>query len=473
MSAVWQLWLQLWRRMPVLAGLATLMWLVGMILVVCAFAGHRAHALALAGLPLTLFGSWFWHIGQGQILRGVCRSESLLLPHFRRRLGLAAIADALQWVVVPMLLAWAVGLPHVVLIGAGALLAAAIGLASGTGRKASLLIWVVFIAVGWKPDLGLELGRAALQAPLTAVLAVLLAALILRMILAPLLEIRDSEPAASPLESTGLGRMSNTSSDGTAPPRGAIGKRIAALFDRSSQRAMERALARYRVRPIGARRMALVRTLLLPHDNPAAIMLRLVIVAAMVTLYFFVIQHRPHYSAAVIGAYAVLLSLSRFPQLGRGMQRMRPNLADLYLTLAPDTRNEYQKTLADALLVLVPISMVTALAYTTLGIVLAHAAEPVRMLLTAAIVAAGASLVALAIHLIGPEGSLGRSLINVVLIVGAMATYWGGYVLMGLVGLVLGGVVLALVTISFGAGVWFAAQREYGRRDPNFDAPLG
>ena len=89
------------------------------------------------------------------------------------------------------------------------------------------------------------------------------------------------------------------------------------------------------------------------------------------------------------------------------MLRMRPNLADLYLTLAPATRSDYQKTLANALLVLVPISVVTALAYTTLGIVLVHAAEP------------GAHAADCSdrrhrqpawwrwpIHLIGPEGTL-------------------------------------------------------------------
>ena len=31
---------------------------------------------------------------------------------------------------------------------------------------------------------------------------------------------------------------------------------------------------------------------------------------------------------------------------------------------------------------------------------------------------------------------------------------------------------LALVSLGFGLGVWFAAQREYQRREPCFDAPL-
>lgn len=351
------------------------------------------------------------------------------------------------------------------------MLAAAIGLASGTGRRAGVLIWLVLIAAGWMPQLAGKLALAALHSPLTPVLLLLASGLILKLVLRPMLRIDDSEPDVSPLESTGLNRLQSPSVDGRAP-RGAIGKRINVWFDGMAQRAMERALLTYRGHPGERQRMALIRSLLLPHDNPPAIALRLALVAAMVTLYFVVIQHRPHYNAAVIGAYAVVLSLSRFPQLGRGMLRMRPNLADLYLTLAPASRSDYQKTLVDALLLLVPVTALSALAYTALGIVLVHATEPGRMLLTAAIVAVAGSLVALAVHLIGPEGSFGRGLVNIVVVLGAMATYWGGYVLLGALGLGFGGALLALLTISFGFGVWFAAQREYQRRAPCFDAPL-
>jgi hypothetical protein len=119
----------------------------------------------------------------------------------------------------------------------------------------------------------------------------------------------------------------------------------------------------------------------------------------------------------------------------------------------------------------VPVTALSALAYTALGIVLVHATEPGRMLLTALIVGTAGSLVALAVHLIGPESSFGRGLVNIVVVLGAMAAYWGGYVLLGLVGLAWGAGLLALLSISFGAGAWFAAQREYQRRTPCFDPP--
>lgn len=469
MKAEWQLWLQLWRRMPILVVLALALWLGGMGVLIWAMPDDQA--LAGLGISMAAFGNWFWHLGQGQVLRGVCRPESFLLPHFTRRLAGLAALSIMQWVALPALLALLCDLPHVLLMGTGMLFVAAIGLASGTGRRAGMLIWLVFIAAGWMPNVMAQIGLTALRSSLTPLLLLLASALVLKLVLRPLLRIDDADTETSPLESTGLGRLGPASVEGTPAPRGAVTRRVNALFDRSSQRAMERALANYRRRPGNSQRLALVRSLLLPHDNPPAIALRLLIVAAMVTLYFFVIQHRPHYNAAVIGAYAVLLSLSRFPQLGRGMLRMRPNLADLYLTLAPASRSDYQKMLVDALLVLVPVTVLSALAYTALGIVLVHATEPVRMLLTAAIVAVASSLVALAVHLIGPEGSFGRGAVNIVVVLGAMAAYWGGYTLLGAIGLPMGALLLALLTISFGFGVWFAAQREYQRRDPCFDAP--
>ncbi|OZB62180.1 MAG: hypothetical protein B7X39_19195 [Lysobacterales bacterium 14-68-21] len=468
MRAVWQLSLLLWRQMAVLVVLTGGLWLCGMGLLAWSVRGDTG--LAGIGINVIVFGGWFWHVGQGQVLRGLCRPESFLLPGFRNRLAGAGALDLLLWAGLPAALAALCGVHYATLTAAGLLLVMAVGLASGTGKPVGLLIWAGFIAVIWKPQLAERVVDIALRSPWTPALLALAAMLALRLVFRPLLRIEDIEPDTSPLESTGLGRMRSRATEGR-PARGAIAKRIQGWFDGTAQRAMERAMAAYRRHPGARQRMALIRSLLLPHDNPEAIALRMVLVAAIVAAYFFAILHRPHYNAAVIGAYAVLLSLSRFPQLGRGMLRMRPNLADLYLTLAPASRSEYQKTLVHALLLLVPVTVLSALAYTALGIVLVHATEPGRMLLTAAIVGAAASLVALAVHLIGPEGSFGRGVVNLVVVLGAMGSYWGGYVLLGLLGMELGGALLALVAISFGLGVWFAAQREYQRRTPCFDPP--
>ncbi|PWK86626.1 hypothetical protein [Fulvimonas soli] len=468
MSAVWQLWLQLWKRLPVLAALASLLWLAALALPPWLGDGSAALLLPLGGL-----GSLFWHLGLGMVLRGLCRPEILLLPGFRRALLWLGLLDLAQWVLLPALLAAVAGLPHLPVIAAGGVLVAAFGLAGGSGRRTGLAFWAIAIAAGWMPRAAAQLAQALLASPLTPALLLATAALLLTWALRPLLRVTDLPVQDSPLESTSLGRANAVRGDGTPPARGALGRRLRGLFDQAAQRALERALARYRRSPGAAQRLALVRRLLLPHDNPEAIVLRLAVVAAFVTFYFFAAMHRQRFSAAAVGAYAILLALSRFPQLGRGMLRMRPNLADLYLTLAPRTRGEYQKTVADALWLLVPVSTLTALAYTLLGIALVHAAEPGRMLVAAAIVGAAASLVALGVHLIGPEGNVGRGLVNLVVVLGAMLAYWGGYWLLGALGLALGAATLGVLALSFGVAVWFAAQKEYQQREPRFDAPLG
>ena len=470
MRAVWQLWLQPWRQTTVIAVLMQLAWLGGAAALGCvpAFGTGAAGAAAL----LFGFGAWFWFTMLGLCLRGLCRPESFLLPGFRRRLDWVGALEIAQWALLPMLAALLLGAPHAVLGGAAILLLAAIGLAASSARYINLLVWGLFVLAGWRPGLASQVGRALVASPWAVPLALLLAVLIASLGLRAMLRIEDRETDSSPLENAQLGRSRGRGMDGTPVRRGKLGKRIGAIFDGTSQRAMEQALARYRRKPTWRLRMVLVRRLLLPHDNPQAIALRLLLVAAIVTFYVVAVMHRQRFNAVTVGAYAILLGLSRFPQLGRGMRQMRPNLADLYLTLAPPTRADYQQTLLDALAILVPITVLSTLAYTGLGIVLTHAAEPVRMLLDAAIVSVGASLTALAVHLIGPEGSFGRGVVDLVVTFGGMAVYWGGYWLLGALGLAFGSAALLLVTLGFGLGVWTSARREYLRRPPCFDAPL-
>lgn len=470
MKALWQLWRLPFRQMAVGAVLLQLAWLAGAVLLGCV----PATDASLAGVAAMLFafGAWFWFTLLGMCLRGLCRPESFLLPGFRQRLARMGALQVAQWVLLPTLAALVLGVPHALLGGAGLLLLAAIGLAASSARYISLVVWGVFMLAGWQPGMAGAAVKVLIASAWAVPLALLLAVLIASLGLRPLLRIEDRETDSSPLENAQLGRARARNLDGTPARRGKLGQRIGAIFDGTSQRAMEQALARYRAKPGWHLRTVLVRRLLLPHDNPQAIALRLLMVAAIVTFYVVAVMHRQRFNAAVVGAYAILLGLARFPQLGRGMRQMRPNLADLYLTLAPPTRTDYQQTLLDALVVLVPITVLSTVAYTGLGIVLTHAAEPARMLLAGAIVSVGASLTALAVHLVGPESGFGRGVVDVVVTVGAMAVYWGGYWLLGALGLTIGGGLLLLVTLGFGLGVWSSARREYLRRPPCFDAPL-
>ncbi|GFZ92422.1 hypothetical protein [Dyella caseinilytica] len=471
MKAWWQLLLQLFLRMPVLVLIACGLWVAALYFAVQWLHGEpRIGTLAVA---LFSIATWAWHIGQGQNLRGLCVPESFLLPRFRQRLLEYGAIDAVLWVLLPLLLAVLLQLPHILLIASGLLLIATLGLIMGCNPRASLFIWPAFIVLGWAPALVSQVIKVAIDSPLTPLLILAVTALLLKLSITPLLRIEDRETGQSPMESTGLDRGQMRSAPGEPSRRGNFAKRILELYDQTAQRTMQRALNAYKLHPSVTRRMVLVRRLLLPHDNPEAIALRIVLVAVFVCFYVFAVMHRQHFEPQIIGAYAVMLSISRFPQLSVGLIRMRPNMADLYLTLAPETRAEYQKTVSDALLVLIPISMLTALVYTSLGIVLVHAADPWHMLFVAAVVSASASLAALALHLIGPEGKTGRTIANLVVVMGVMAVYWGGYWLVGTAGYLIGGSVLAVITLSFGFGVWFAAQREYQQRSPRFDAPMG
>lgn len=471
MTVYWQVWLQLLRRMPLLVLLSGVFGAGSLYFIAQWLQGEPRMGVPAA----TLFAgaAWIWHVGQGLNLRGLCVPESFLLPHFRRRLLEYGAIDAAIWIVLPLLVFVALKLPHIALMTSGLLLMAALGLTMGCNPRMGIWIWPLFIVLGWAPTLVAQAIRVAAASPLTPLLLLAVAALLLKLSITPLLRIEDRETGRSPMESTGMDRGQMRSTPGEPSRRGAFNKRIGALYDHTSQRAMQRALSAYKRHPDFTRRMVLVRRLLLPHDNPEAIVLRMALVAVFVCFYFFAVMHRQHFQPTIIGAYAVMLSISRFPQLNLGLTRMRPNMADLYLTLAPDTRAEYQKTVSDALLVLIPISMLSALVYTSLGVVLVHAADPWHMLLVAAIVSSSASMAALALHLIGPEGKTGRTIVNIVVLFGVMAVYWGGYWMVGAAGYLIGGGMLALIALSFGFGVLFAAQREYQQRAPRFDAPIG
>ncbi|WP_233839839.1 hypothetical protein [Dyella sp. 2HG41-7] len=471
MNVTWQLWLQLFRRAPLLVVLAHALLLASLYFAIHWLRGEQ-RALYMAA-PLFGFATWLWHTGQGYNLRGVCTPESFLLPHFRRRLLEYGAIDVALWVVLPLTIAAFAKAPFLSFMASGLVLVASFGVTMGCNPRAGIILWPAAIALGWMPALVNTLAKQALHSPLTPWLFLAIAALLLRLSTAPLMRIEDRETDSSPLESTSLGRMQSRNIPGESRRKGFLGKRIAGLYDHAAHRAMQRALTAYQSHPTWRRRTLLVRRLLLPNDNPEAIALRIALVAIIVFFYFFVMMHRPHFQPTVIGAYAIALCISRFPQLNIGMARMRPNMADLYLTLAPDTRAEYQKTIADALLVLVPISVLTALVYTALGAVLVHAPDPWRMLFVAAIVSLAASLVALSLHLIGPEGTTGRTIVNFVVMFGVMGVYWGGYWLVNTLGYAIGGGLLTLVTLGFGGATRFAAEREYLARPPRFDAPIG
>jgi hypothetical protein len=465
MNAACRLLVLVLSRMWVASALVIALFLGGLVMMVWLHAPQLILAAAAAG--------WLWHMMAGMTLRDLLRPETLLLPDFRRHLALAGAIDVALAIVLPIGLMLALGgTDHVLLATAGMLLALAFGLATGTGLRVTLLFWLAFIVAGWKPGLSAMVARAALASSWTPWLLALFAALLLRLTLRPLFVIADRRHDESPLDAMADGRKPVQAADGAPRRRGWIHRQLNRLADFTAQRAMHAALARFRRRPSALARLNLIRSVLLPHDNAAAVGLRLLLMAAIGTAYFLATHAGQRWQAGYVGGYAVILGIGRFNAIGQGMLRMRPNLADLYMTLAPSTRAEFQATLADVMQWLIVVAVFSSVAYAGLVVLLLHVGNPAQLLLAAGISSVAASLCALAAQLIGPESTFGRVVVQLLVLAGAVGTYALSYWLLGLFGLGWGSAAALALTLPFGIGTWLAARREYLGRPPCFDVPL-
>ncbi len=452
-------------RMPAGMAVAGLAWLASVALI------PVLHAIAIPFIGMT---TWLVGMLLGLTLRTLMRADTLLLPDFARVLGRAGLLHTLVLVVAPALLVavFTRDLHLALLTGAVQLLAAALGLASGTGIRVVLFAWVAFPLLGL---LSADMHAALLHAVTTSywapLLAVLLAVLILHFTLRPVLTVSDRDEDDSPMQAIADGRKPASTASGMPQQRGFIGRKLKPILDGTAQRNLERSIARLHKRPGGAARMGVIRAVLLPHDNLQGIAVNLLVTTLIAALYFTLIHHDDGMDAGFLASYSVLIGMSRFAAVGRGMVKMQPNLADLYLTLAPETHAEFQATIADALLKLVAVTTLNCVVYSVLIAVLLHAGAPAELALTALIVGTGASFGALAAHLVGPASQSGRTLVQIVLLVGAMLVYNLVLWLMHRFGVVAGGLAGIAICLPFGLGAWHYARREYLSRRPCFDVP--
>lgn len=467
MRAVWKLLGLPARQMPVALALTLVLYLAAL---AATLVTGQAPWIVTAGVAM-----FFWHILAGIALRGVMRAETRMLPHFRRRLLQAGLLDLAAGVLVPVLLgAWAIPalLPHAALAFAGLLMIAAVGLASGTGMRAVMLSWVVVVALGWFPKFTARIGHLALHSPFTppilAVLAIMLAFLALR----PLLRLDDREITESPLGTSLGGSPSRFAGSAPSRPRSWTGRLMSRILEGHAQTFLDHALQRYRRDPNARHRTALVRAVLLPHDSPRAVLMQLVVIGLVATFYFFATHAGTRWNAAYVGAYAVFVGTARFNTVGRGLKRMRANLAELYMTLAPRTRAEFQATLMDALAWLIAVSLFYCLALGLLVAVLMHVQHPAHLLLAVLISGAASAMFGFSAFLIGPESTSAQVIMRLVLMLFYVGLYALAYWLLVRFGLVTGTLLAMLLTLPFGIGTWRSARREYLRRTPRFDAPL-
>lgn len=452
------------QRLPLAASLLGLLLLA--VLASLATAAWRASDTLLSlAVMLLMAANLVWHLLAGWMLRELPRDEQWLLPGLRRRLIRLGLWQGLAWMVPGALLGgWQSGWSDGLLLGALGLLLAALGLCLGAGRAVAL--WLSLAALVLNALAPAWLHHPALWlSPAGTALVFALALLLLWLALRPLGRLKDRAPAPSPLQALPAGQAA----DGGARPR--LWRRLLGLFEALAERAMYRQLERYRRQSSPRRRIALVRSLLLPHDNAAAIALRLLGLGVLVGGYFLLRRHNPQQDASFVVCYSLLVALTRFTQIGRGLQRLQPHLADLYLTLAPVEHADYQRSVAGALRVLVPQAVIQALGFALLGLLVLHQGNPLPLLWLCLIVASCYALVALTLQLIGPQGPVGRGLLNALVVGAAAMTFSLGRWLVELFGVLPGGLLLAVPALSFALGVGYAAQQEYLRRRPCFDAP--
>jgi len=465
MSATRALILLPLRRMPLGAGVLVLLLGGGAGLLLMA-GWHHSSSIAALALAMLMAANLVWHLLAGSQLRELSRREHWLMPKFKQRLLSLGLAGLLGWSLpAGAIVAVLDGARQGGLIAAASVLLSAFGLCLGSGRALALWLGLAMMAADALAP-GLLRNPMFWHSPLAIGVLLALALALLRLALHPLGRVQDADHAQAPLAAV----QPAPALQGGKRPR--FWRALIDLFDALADRAMQRQLRRYRQQPTPARRLRLVRSLLLPHDNLPATVLRLFGIGVLVMGYVaFRRRHIPQDASFVVW-YAILLALARFPQVGRGMQRMQPHLADLYLTLAPATYAHYQQTLAQVLRVLVPGAVLNALGFTWLGLLVLHHGTPFSLLWLSVIVATAYALVALALHLIGPQGPVARGLVNAAVVGAATLSFYLGRWLIDLFGLWPGSLLLAVPALSFGIGVWLAAQQEYSRRRPVFEAPV-
>jgi hypothetical protein len=467
MKAVWKLLGLPMRQMPVAVVLVLLLFLASLALLLVS---GKPSMLLLTGLAVL-----FWHMLAGIALRGLMRAHTRMLPSFGRRLLQAGLLDLTVCVLVPGLLARVAGpalASHAALAFAGLLLVAAMGMATGAGMRALMLAWVGLVAMGWFPRLGSFIAYAVVHSPLTPLALVLLAVLLVHLAVRPLFRLDDREVAESPLGTALGGSPSRYSGPGPGRPRSRLGRLLSRILEGQAETHLQRALHRYERKTSKRHRIALVRAVLLPHDSLRAVLVQVAVTGLFATFYFFATHAATRWNAVYVGGYAVFVGTARFNTVGRGLKRMRPNLAELYMTLAPCTHAEFQSTLVDALKWLVVVSVFYCLALGVLVDVLMHAHQPVRLLLAVLISGSAASVFAFSAYLVGPESTSGQVIMRLVLVLFYMGLYALAYWLLGRFGLGPGALLGMLFTWTFGIGTWLSARREYLRRTPRFDVPL-
>ncbi|WP_298194698.1 hypothetical protein [Metallibacterium sp.] len=462
MRAVWTLAL-LPLRQAWVAALLLLLMLAGAIAL--ALAGGKA---LYGGAMLAASALWFAWLLAGVTLKGLARKETMLLPDFHRALaGAAALWALLFWLLPCALTSLHWGLPVGWLALAVGALAIAWAVLTTSGSRSGFLIWVLIIGARFIPQpfwLSIE---PALHNPLLPLAALLLAALMLRMTWQRLFPIGDPPLPDSPLlASEPMRRGNNTTSN---VPRGKLMQRLNGWSEHGASALLQREAARYHATSTPGRQRAMLRALLLPHEQPRGWLVRWLLWGAFVAVYALALGHSAQ--IGMIAGYATFFAMSGLNVVGTGMPRLQPSLVELYFTLAPDTRAAFKAQLVDSFLGVLPGAILSAFVFTGLAALLIAPHALVSILATTAILAPPLALATLALYLSLPFNVILRSVVTGITIFGQMGTIWLGYALLERFGPLWGGAPVLVITWSFAIGAWSAARKHWIDSPLSFDPP--
>ena len=424
---------------------------------------HPEIVLIFAGI-----GFWFLWLLAGMALKGIARKETLLLPDFTRALAQAGVAWALLFWLLPCVIAAALsGLrPAWMALGGGAV-GAAWAVLSTSGSRSGLWIWVLIVGARFVPPslwLALEPALTSAWLPLAGLL---LAALLLRLTWLRLFSVGDPPLPESPLAAPDP--MRRGVGAGAGVPRGKLVRALNGWSELAGSTRLKRLAARYHAAPTPARERALLRSLLLPHEQPRGWLVRWLLFGVFLTLYALSVGHDS--SLGVVCGYATFFAMTGLNTIGAGMPRLQPSLVELYFTLAPATRASFRASLVDSFLGVLPGAILSAFVYTTLVALLIDRTQWLQVLTTTAILAPPLALGTLALYLNLPSNVILRTVVTIITVFGQMGAYWTGYALLARFGPLWGGAPTLVLTWGFAIGAWTAARRHWIDSPLSFDPP--
>ncbi|NII12278.1 hypothetical protein [Oleiagrimonas sp. C23AA] len=462
MKATWRLLALPWQQMRVGTIGVGVLYLAGVAV---------SMLKTMPGVVIIGLSCMFGGLMLGMTVRGLMRTEVHLLPGFLRHLARAGAWLLIPGVLIPTLLMVHYGPLAMAQTAGGLLLLETAMLGSGSGMMVMLLLWLPMMALQAFPKVAQVIMPPIKHSPLAPLLAILLAAWLLYLTLRPLWQQEERPAAMSPMQALPFRTNSASSREGLRP-HSRLAQRLNALFNATSRRALRLALAAFSKQSSRWNRLRLIRAMLLPHDNLAAMGIRFGLTLLFAVLYMSFVGHTQHWSAAGMGAYALMLGMSRLAQVGRGLVQMRPNMAELYMTLGLPSQSQFQATIANTLLWLVPLVLVESLGYGLLTLAILGGTHPLRLLGSLVIAAAGGAFAGLCAQMIGPDTRGGLQGVHIVVILIAEAIYGGVLGLATWLGTALGLSLGVVIVLPFAIGVWLGTRRQYMARVPRFDAPL-